>query len=181
MGDATPVLRRSMLEAYQRCFGCMLEHPESAFVGLDGSPTVTCATCLAKARARPRAPQQRSTDTVRAQNLWHKYRITVEEYDARREAQSYRCAICGKHEDELPVTRTGRPRKDGQPPAAAARLVVDHCHDTGRVRGLLCGGCNSAIGHFGDSVEAMHRAIRYIMLNSTCPTQTDLMAVTDTP
>ncbi|MGC4816152.1 endonuclease VII domain-containing protein [Micromonospora sp. DT63] len=95
-------------------------------------------------------------------NLWSKYRITEIFYDELRSQQGYRCAICGIHEDEIPATLAGRPRKDGRPSAQAFRLVVDHCHGTSTVRGLLCGGCNSALGHFRDNREALRRAIDYL-------------------
>ena len=41
-------------------------------------------------------------------------------------------------------------------------VSIDHNHDTGRVRGLLCQGCNSALGVLGDSVEGLQRAIKYL-------------------
>ncbi|WP_433111328.1 endonuclease VII domain-containing protein [Micromonospora sp. CA-246542] len=95
-------------------------------------------------------------------NLWSKYRITEAYYDDLRSRQGYRCAICGVHEDEIPATPVGRPRKDGMPSAQAFRLVVDHCHSTNAIRGLLCNGCNSALGHFRDNVEALRRAMDYL-------------------
>jgi hypothetical protein len=62
-----------------------------------------------------------------------------------QEAQDYSCAICGKHEDEL-----------------GYKLRVDHNHDSGKVRGLLCNGCNTSLGHFGDSVDGLQKAIDYL-------------------
>ena len=54
--------------------------------------------------------------------------------------------------------------KDGVCPICRKRraTVVDHCHQTGRVRGLLCDGCNSAIGIIGDTKEALSRAVAYL-------------------
>lgn len=101
-------------------------------------------------------------ETVRRRNLKRLYGITPEEYDARREAQQYRCAICERHEDELPVDKTGRPRLDGKPSAAPMKLHVDHDHETNAIRGLLCSSCNSAIGLLQDSVERMTKAIAYL-------------------
>jgi len=40
--------------------------------------------------------------------------------------------------------------------------VIDHCHDTGEVRGVLCSGCNLGLGHFTDSVTKLENAIKYI-------------------
>jgi len=91
------------------------------------------------------------------------YKITPADYDRLRIAQDYRCAICRRHEDELPVvSRGGRPRKDGSPSAAAPVLVVDHCHDDGRVRALLCQGCNVGLGGFGDNPERLERAAEWL-------------------
>jgi hypothetical protein len=56
-------------------------------------------------------------------------------------SQGGRCAICG----ETPE-----------------RLVVDHCHASGMVRGLLCQSCNFGIGHLRDSVERLQSAIQYL-------------------
>lgn len=58
--------------------------------------------------------------------------------------------------------RIGPARSDGTPPAVAFKLVVDHCHTTRRVRGLLCVGCNAAIGHFRDDVATVESALAYL-------------------
>ena len=42
------------------------------------------------------------------------------------------------------------------------RLCIDHDHNTGEVRGLLCSGCNSALGHFKDNTESMMKAVNYL-------------------
>ncbi|MBM2616135.1 endonuclease VII domain-containing protein [Actinoplanes sp. LDG1-06] len=101
---------------------------------------------------------------VRAANLREKYGISVEDYDRMRAGQRYRCAICGRHEDDLPASKAGRPRLDGLPTAIAFKLVVDHCHDTGRVRGLLCVGCNAAIGHFRHDEATVRAALAYLAI-----------------
>lgn len=56
------------------------------------------------------------------------------------------CQLCGIHENE---TQQGY-------------LCVDHCHDTGRIRGILCGACNSGIGMFAESETRMQKAIDYL-------------------
>ena len=73
------------------------------------------------------------------------YGITGEQYQALYEAQGGRCFICRR--------ATG----------ANKRLAVDHDHETGVVRGLLCRSCNrDVLGHARDDVEFFHRAIEYL-------------------
>lgn len=69
------------------------------------------------------------------------YGITLAQYNEMLIAQDGRCAICG---------------------AVTARLLVDHCHTTGKVRGLLCGPCNTGLGLFRDSVGALTKAVQYL-------------------
>jgi hypothetical protein len=92
----------------------------------------------AKAVARKRTPEQR-----REQLLRTKYKLTPAEYDELLRMQDGSCAIC----------RRGNNGK---------RFHVDHCHDGGHVRGLLCSPCNTGIGHFQDNTDRPARAIEYI-------------------
>lgn len=71
--------------------------------------------------------------------------ITVEEYDHLLTEQQHRCAGCGKHQDEL-----------------SKRLAVDHCHNSGRVRGLLCVNCNTALGKAFDNPVILQNLIAYL-------------------
>lgn len=80
-------------------------------------------------------------------------RITLEQYQAMIDAQDNKCGICKKEETCI----DGR-SKDKR----IRRLSIDHCHRTGKVRGLLCHSCNTAIGKFKDDVELLHQAIAYI-------------------
>ena len=108
-----------------------------------------------KRARKPTTPEQN-----RRSNLWRLYRIRPEEYDAMRSAHDYRCGICQRHESEIAPT-TGRPRADGAK-TSGPPLVVDHCHGTGVVRGLLCATCNTAIGLFGESEERIEGALNYL-------------------
>lgn len=82
-----------------------------------------------------------------------KHGITVEQYYEIVKSQNNRCAICYNKETRL----DGVSKKVG-------RLVIDHCHETNKVRGLLCHLCNTAIGKFKDDPIRMYRAIRYLKL-----------------
>lgn len=106
--------------------------------------------------------RQRDRDDGRRTNLKRFYGLSLEDYEAMRAAQGYRCAICQRHEDELPQRKSGRPRLDGKPIAAATKLVVDHDHETGKIRGLLCGWCNSGIGSFQDRADWLSGAVAYV-------------------
>ena len=99
-----------------KCRYCGRFWPESSFRTARGGVTTHCQACLEAKRLKTRLKRERiGPGGVRAANLWDKYRITPEQYDSLREAQGYRCKICGTHEDDIIVIRTGRPRLDGNP------------------------------------------------------------------
>ena len=109
----------------------------------------------------PRTRKPSTPEQNRRANLWRLYKIRPDEYDALRQRQGFRCAICARHESELPAQRGGRPRGDGVAPTGAS-LVVDHDHETGAIRGLLCQPCNTAIGMLEDCPERLRGALRYL-------------------
>jgi hypothetical protein len=69
------------------------------------------------------------------------YGLTLDQYHSLYERQDFGCAICGDCDK---------------------KLVIDHCHQTGRVRGLLCTRCNVGLGIFGESVAQIKKSIGYI-------------------
>lgn len=75
-----------------------------------------------------------------------KYGLSYEQYKNMHERQDYLCAICQHkcHEDDL---------------------HVDHDHDTGQVRGLLCSSCNTGLGMFKDKIRCLASAIVYLENN----------------
>lgn len=72
-----------------------------------------------------------------------KYRISEIEYSDMLSNQSNKCATCGKEEINK-------------------RLAIDHCHKSGKIRGLLCYNCNRAIGLLNDDVDVMKNIIKYL-------------------
>ena len=78
------------------------------------------------------------------------YGITLEEYQAKLESQGNVCAICGQPEQV---------KRDGQVKA----LAVDHDHETGKVRGILCQACNKALGLLKDDVSLFQKSIDYLL------------------
>ena len=95
---------------------------------------------------------QRNKDKVRNTQFKLKYGITLKEYNSLSEAQNHVCAICGKPAQE----------KTGYSEEGSRRLVVDHDHEFGYTRGLLCGKCNRGIGMFEDNIEFLKAAIKYL-------------------
>jgi len=77
--------------------------------------------------------------------LLYKFGITLEEYNKILQTQGNGCAICGKNAEN-----------DYQ------RLGVDHCHKTGKNRGILCSHCNSGIGYLQDNIEILKNSIKYL-------------------
>jgi hypothetical protein len=86
-------------------------------------------------------------------NMNRLYGISLDQFDALRHAQDYRCAICHTHEDVLQsVTHKGQP----------GRLSVDHDHHTGRIRKLLCRSCNVMLGQARDSPAVLRAGAAYL-------------------
>ena len=77
--------------------------------------------------------------------LKRKFGITLDQYNEILEKQEGKCAIC---------------RSDGC--TTGRRLAVDHCHETGYIRGLLCKNCNLMLGHAKDSNSILETALIYI-------------------
>lgn len=90
--------------------------------------------------------------------IYRQYGLTPEEYNEFFDSQNGLCAICHRPYDEKK-----RPAhlRDFQP-KANRKLSVDHCHETGKVRGLLCQRCNTGLGFFSDNLELMRSAVQYL-------------------
>lgn len=110
-----------------------------------------CSTCRQDKASHAFARDPRRADGMRAsckacaaRAKWlERYGLTAEAYDALLAKQDGRCGICKR-------------------PAGDQRLHVDHCHDSDRVRGLLCGNCNRGIGCLGDDPARIRAAAAYV-------------------
>lgn len=87
-----------------------------------------------------------SPEWKRLEHLRQRYGITPDDYAEMMERQDGQCLIC----KNTPADWKGKP------------LCVDHCHETGIVRGLLCNPCNTGIGLFKEDTKAMKSAIDYL-------------------
>lgn len=73
------------------------------------------------------------------------YGIDTEQYNQMLIEQNHRCKICNRHKSEFKHA-----------------LAVDHCHVTGKVRGILCPNCNTGVGKFKDDSSLLAKAYLYI-------------------
>ncbi|MGQ5576771.1 endonuclease VII domain-containing protein [Streptomyces sp. ECR3.8] len=121
----------------------------------------TCKACDSeRARKWFADNSERSNENRRRWNLQNTYGISVAEYNALLREQGGVCAICGRDEPNA-HGRTGK----------QFRLAVDHCHESGAVRGLLCQKCNRAIGLLGDDPVLMRKAIGYLLRHRAQPVE----------
>lgn len=95
--------------------------------------------------------RKKNPDACKRSDLKKKYGISLETYNELKESQQHVCAICGLPETAIDY-RTKKIRD----------LAVDHNHDTGEIRGLLCTRCNTAIGLLQDDVVLLANAISYL-------------------
>jgi hypothetical protein len=111
-----------------------------------------CKDCYQEVR-KERAKVPQDPQVTRKHKLGQ-YGITPADYGAMYEQQDGRCAICGRLKEPWePAGRAGRQRF----------LVVDHDHETGRVRALLCWNCNCGIGHFREDRSVILAAAAYVV------------------
>jgi hypothetical protein len=134
------------------CTKCRRSKPTEEFYENRGRPSSWCKQCN---RDRQKSYYRRHRSTIRERekkrkrenrlkardtHLRYMYGITLEQFNALAESQQGRCAICR------------RKRK----------LAVDHDHETGAIRGLLCRPCNSGLGLLGDSLDGVRSALEYL-------------------
>ena len=98
-----------------------------------------------KISVKQKAYREKNKDRERNSQLRRNFGISLHEYNLMLTEQKGKCACCGIHQNELTIN-----------------FAVDHDHDTGLIRGLLCGICNTAIGKLGDNIEGLMRALNYL-------------------
>lgn len=143
------ILREVNGRMVKQCPQCRTEKEAADFYRAkytkDGR-AVWCKACeSAKYRRRYRANPRLLCDQVANARRRRLYGITPEQFDATLAAQGGVCALCSK------------------PPSARRKFAVDHCHTTGKVRGLLCFACNVALGKFNEDPVLMLKAVGYVM------------------
>lgn len=125
------------------CPTCGIEQPIANFY----TQKRQCRICIRDHQRRFRAARP---DYHHGRNLKQRYGITVDEYHAIIASQNFACAIC---EVEIP----DKLEYKGKRPVA-----VDHNHETGEVRGILCSSCNLVLGYARENTHTLYKAIVYL-------------------
>jgi len=132
------------------CNKCNVEQPIENFYAQTGARTKpgyrrpTCKSCVNKESiAWSKANKDKVKEHRRKGKLKQKYGISLEQFEEMKNKQNNKCAICNEKHIRRP-------------------LNVDHCHATGKVRGLLCDKCNMALGLLKDSKQLIESLKRYL-------------------
>lgn len=129
------------------CATCLIEKPFTEFYKGTGRSKFTsyCKPCYIL-RVKKNYRSEKGQEAYHRNRLKRDFGLSLEKFKEMRSEQNNCCAICGIHES---LTRK-------------KILCVDHCHKTGKVRGLLCDTCNRAIGLLKDSPESLYSAYNYV-------------------
>jgi hypothetical protein len=143
-------MRDKRLAPIKTCKACGEEKPREEFGPHGVAKNGVKSWCRACEAARAKAYRAADKDRVAAINrrslLKTRYGMTEKVFSMLLAAQDSCCAICG--------TSDPGGRGDG--------FVVDHCHSTGKIRGLLCTKCNTGLGQFKDDPDVLAKAIKYL-------------------
>lgn len=139
-----------------KCTSCSELKPFSDFIKSNNNGN-KCKACRSKWKKEYyRRPGVKEKERKHFLNSYfkRKYGITYEQYTDMFLKQNGKCAICGKEKNYHDFRSSKR-----------INLAVDHCHKTGKVRGLLCIICNNGLGAFKDDLKLFLKAMRYIKSN----------------
>lgn len=129
------------------CKVCRIEKNISEFYTGRGK----CKDCVNAAARKIRVdkPERYARYRKRANEYLkeRRYGITQEDFNNMLVEQNNMCKICNSEFKNTKDTH------------------IDHCHSTNKVRGLLCNGCNMALGQFGDNTDIMSMAIKYLQIS----------------
>ena len=132
------------------CTQCKIDKPEKDYYTRKDRPNgkgrlSECKECM---KSRVMGRYNKDPDLVNDKRAAKLYGITLEQVQEMREQSNGICSICnreGKHHHK--------------------RLVIDHDHKTGKVRGLICSSCNSMIGWCGEDTQTLQNLIEYLNRN----------------
>lgn len=135
----------------KKCNKCLQTKSISNFAKHSGRKSGYIEQCKQCKREYDRAHR---TPEKNAQYKVSCYGITFAQYSAMVVSQNNKCAVC--HKEEAAKFRGKK----------TMALAIDHCHKTGKVRGLLCSNCNTAMGKLKDNVATLESMIKYLGLHA---------------
>lgn len=100
--------------------------------------------------------KEKRTYQARSSYLRRKFDLTIEDVNKMVKEQDNKCAICGSLYEQI-IDKLGRKK---------INFHIDHNHQTGEIRGLLCNDCNWGVGYFKDSVVLLENTKKYLSHNS---------------
>ncbi len=131
------------LEEGKVCCRCKETKPVNSFYRCGARLRPECRSCT-KQSTRPNLATEKRKEFSLDYDLKRNHGISLATYRMLVEQQNGLCCICSR------------------PPTGKVRLVVDHCHTTGDLRGIVCTHCNSVLGHSFDSPEVLRNAALYL-------------------
>ena len=130
----------------KRCYACATEKDELDFYPNKAKKDGLSTECKICSRAKANKYHHSNTAKVRESVRLRKYGVDPETYLRMMTDQNNSCAICYQPSVDSPK----------------GLLFVDHCHSSGKVRGLLCHHCNLVIGHAKDNTDVLTQSINYL-------------------
>jgi hypothetical protein len=134
----------NIINGVKKCTLCKADKPECDFY-FDTNSNRLRAECKDCQRKKNRSRLVMHRDQRRVSDLKKRYNINIDDWNNLMTIQDNKCAICGEP-----------PQNDNR------NLSTDHCHETGKVRGLLCRRCNMGIGYFKDNIDLLQKSIEYL-------------------
>ena len=132
-------------ELYRTCMTCGKEKLATDFYVRNKVSMVRHSSCKECDKLRVKKRHQDNPERTRNNDLKRNYGITLQEHQQMFEEQKEVCAIC-----------------KGEGDGKWKKLCVDHDHNTGKVRQLLCRNCNMVLGQVGDNVNLLEQMIKYL-------------------
>ena len=132
-------------ELYRTCMTCGKEKLATDFYVRNKVSMVRHSSCKECDKLRVKKRHQDNPERTRNNDLKRNYGITLQEHQQMFEEQKGVCAIC-----------------KGEGDGKWKKLCVDHDHETGNVRQLLCRNCNMMLGQAGDNINLLEEMIKYL-------------------
>ena len=135
------------------CTRCQETKPLTEFYRRKDRPNGTGYASECKECIKARMSKRYHDDPARMADLaaCRAYGLTMDELTAMREKANGICPACGKSEKEQ---------------GHYGKLVIDHCHKTGKVRGLICNKCNTILGLCNDNIDILQGLTQFMNLQT---------------